>query len=81
MGTPKLWPVPLPTLEPFFAGTYWPPEPRQGMLGFLQVLAAVSDAWDNRRDAVTRQATELTHSLQRSLTMTAAARGSGVSQR
>jgi len=71
------WPMSVfltPTLEPFFAGTYWPPEPRQGMPGFLQVLAAVSDAWDNRRDAVTKQATELTHSLQHSPTMTAAAR-------
>jgi uncharacterized protein YyaL (SSP411 family) len=57
------WPMSVfltPELEPFFAGTYWPPEPRMGMPGFPQVLAAVIDAWSNRREAVVKQAGELT---------------------
>jgi len=60
------WPMSVfltPSLEPFFAGTYWPPEPRGGMPGFAQVLAAVVDAWTNRRDTINRQAAELTAAL------------------
>jgi hypothetical protein len=60
------WPMSVfltPALEPFFAGTYWPPEPRMGMPGFPQVLTAVLDAWTSRRDAVVRQAAELTAAL------------------
>ena len=60
------WPMSVfltPKLEPFFAGTYWPPEPRMGMPGFRQVLAAVVEAWNQRRDAVVRQADALTAAL------------------
>ncbi len=49
------WPmtcVLTPDGEPFFAGTYFPPEPRQGMPAFTQVLQALSDAWRDRRDEV-----------------------------
>jgi uncharacterized protein YyaL (SSP411 family) len=49
------WPmtcVLTPDGEPFFAGTYFPPEPRQGMPAFSQVLQALADAWENRRDEV-----------------------------
>ncbi|GAA3514754.1 thioredoxin domain-containing protein [Aeromicrobium panaciterrae] len=49
------WPmtcVLTPTGEPFFAGTYFPPEPRQGSPAFTQVLQALSDAWNERRDEV-----------------------------
>jgi len=60
------WPMSVfltPALEPFFAGTYWPPTGRHGMPGFPQVLAAVSDAWRTRRGDVERQAAELTATL------------------
>jgi uncharacterized protein YyaL (SSP411 family) len=49
------WPMTCiltPDGEPFFAGTYFPPEPRQGMPAFTQVLQALADAWENRRDDV-----------------------------
>lgn len=49
------WPmtcVLTPEGEPFFAGTYFPPEPRQGTPAFTQVLQALADAWANRRDEV-----------------------------
>ncbi len=49
------WPMTCiltPDGEPFFAGTYFPPEPRQGMPAFTQVLQALADAWTNRRDDV-----------------------------
>lgn len=38
--------------RPFFAGTYFPPEPRHQMASFPQLLQAVSDAWTQRRDEV-----------------------------
>ncbi|WP_332642655.1 thioredoxin domain-containing protein [Aeromicrobium sp.] len=49
------WPmtcVLTPEGEPYFAGTYFPPEPRQGTPAFTQVLQALSDAWHERRDEV-----------------------------
>ena len=61
------WPMSVfltPDLKPFFGGTYWPPAPRMGMPGFEQVLSAVNDAWQNRREGVLKQADELTGYLQ-----------------
>ncbi|HJR89120.1 MAG TPA: thioredoxin domain-containing protein [Aeromicrobium sp.] len=46
------WPmtcVLTPDGEPFFAGTYFPPEPQQGMPAFTQVLQALAEAWRTRR--------------------------------
>ena len=34
---------------PFYAGTYFPPEPRHGMPSWPQVLAGVADAWQEQR--------------------------------
>jgi uncharacterized protein len=34
---------------PFYAGTYWPPEPRHGMPAWSQVLRGVADAWVEQR--------------------------------
>jgi uncharacterized protein len=34
---------------PFYAGTYWPPEPRQGMPAWSQVVVGVAEAWVNQR--------------------------------
>ena len=50
-------------LKPFYGGTYWPPEPRGGMPGFGQVLAAVADAWKMRRGQALEQADSLTEQL------------------
>ena len=62
------WPMSVfltPALEPFFAGTYFPPEPRHGMPSFQQVIAAVAAAWADRREAVARQAAEITVAIAR----------------
>ncbi|WP_254052125.1 thioredoxin domain-containing protein [Aeromicrobium sp. A1-2] len=56
------WPmtcVLTPTGEPFFAGTYFPPEPRQGTPAFSQVLQALAEAWRDRREEVTRVSTDV----------------------
>ena len=49
------WPMTVvltPDGRPFFAGTYFPPEPRQGMPAFTQVLQGLAEAWENRRGEV-----------------------------
>ncbi|MCP2637762.1 DUF255 domain-containing protein [Microbacterium sp. HD4P20] len=49
------WPLTVfvtPQGRPFYAGTYYPPEPRAGMPSFRQVLAAVREAWTERRDQI-----------------------------
>lgn len=38
--------------EPFYFGTYFPPEARHGMPSFRQVLEGVGAAWTERRDEV-----------------------------
>ena len=53
------WPTTVfmtPDGRPFYAGTYFPPEPRHGLPSFRQVLVAVSDAWRDRRDELAQQA-------------------------
>jgi len=41
---------------PFFAGTYFPDQPRHGSPSFRQVLDSLTDAWTNRGDDVRRAA-------------------------
>jgi uncharacterized protein len=68
------WPMTVfltPQGEPFYAGTYFPPEPRHGIPSFRQLLEAVSAAWRERRDDVTRQARRLVDELGRSARMQA----------
>ena len=38
--------------RPFYAGTYYPPQPRHGSPSFTQVLEAVRQAWRDRRGEV-----------------------------
>ena len=56
------WPMTVfltPDGLPFYAGTYFPPADRQGLPSFQRVLAAVSDAYRNRRADVERTTTQL----------------------
>lgn len=45
-----------PDLEPFFAGTYFPPEDLPGRPGFPRVLNLLREAWETRRDDLVEQA-------------------------
>ncbi len=47
-------------LMPFFAGTYFPREPRHGMPPFAEVLERVAEAWDEQREQVRNQNARLT---------------------
>ena len=60
------WPMTVfltPDRKPFYAGTYFPPTPRQGMPAFSQVLDAVSSAWRDRRDEVVSSASGIAAQL------------------
>lgn len=64
------WPLTmflLPDGRPFYGGTYYPREPRYGMPSFRQVLEAVRDAFDNRREELEQQASQLTEALDRTM--------------
>jgi uncharacterized protein YyaL (SSP411 family) len=63
------WPMSVfltPDLEPFYAGTYFPDEPRHGMPSFRQVLQSVAGAWENRRDEVKESAARITQAIRQS---------------
>jgi len=51
--------------SPFFAGTYFPDQPRHGQPAFRQVLEALADAWQNRGDDVRRVTGNLRDHLRR----------------
>jgi uncharacterized protein YyaL (SSP411 family) len=56
------WPMTVfltPEGEPFYGGTYFPPEPRHGLPSFRQILQAVAEAYRERPADVTRTAGEL----------------------
>jgi uncharacterized protein len=50
--------------SPFFAGTYFPDQPRHGSPSFRQVLEGLADAWSNRGDDVRRVAEQIRDHLQ-----------------
>jgi uncharacterized protein len=63
------WPTTVfmtPVGKPFYAGTYFPPEPRHGLASFRDLLEAVARAWSERREDIERQAGEIDEALRRS---------------
>jgi uncharacterized protein len=63
------WPMTVfltPEGEPFFGGTYYPPEPRHGLPSFRQVLEAIAEAWRERRDEIALSAAQLVEAVRRS---------------
>ena len=60
------WPMSVfitPDGKPFYAGTYWPSQPRHGMPSFPQVVEAVASAWRDRRDEVYSSASSIADAL------------------
>ncbi|MDQ4065366.1 MAG: thioredoxin domain-containing protein, partial [Actinomycetota bacterium] len=56
------WPMSvflLPDGRPFYGGTYFPPQDRYGMPSFKTLLAAILDAWRNKRADIQAQAATL----------------------
>lgn len=52
-----------PDGRPFFAGTYYPDKPRDGLPSFRQVLLAIYDAWNSRKQEAVESAATLTEHL------------------
>ncbi len=62
------WPMTVfltPNLEPFFGGTYFPPEDRQSMIGFPRLLRSIAQAYRDRRDDLRLDADSIKSALQR----------------
>lgn len=62
------WPLTAfttPQGRTFYAGTYWPPEARQPMPAFRDVLAAVQEAWTLRRTQAVESADAVADALAR----------------
>src|SRR5712691_2579085 len=60
------WPMTVfltPEGEPFYGGTYYPPEPRHGIPSFRQVLRAVAEAWRDRRSEARASARQLSEHI------------------
>ncbi|HSN83092.1 MAG TPA: thioredoxin domain-containing protein [Polyangiales bacterium] len=60
------WPMTVfltPDGKPFYAGTYFPNEPRHGMPSFRQILTGVSRAWKNDRQNIESSADEVATQL------------------
>jgi uncharacterized protein YyaL (SSP411 family) len=68
LGQQGGWPLTMfltPDGEPFWGGTYFPPDARYGRPSFPQVLETVSRIWRNERDKVTGNTTALKSALAR----------------
>jgi uncharacterized protein YyaL (SSP411 family) len=60
------WPLTAfldPEGVPFYGGTYFPPEPRQGMPSFRQVLEATSQAYESQREELRAASDRVRQSL------------------
>ncbi len=60
------WPMSVfltPDLKPFYAGTYFPPERREGLPGFLELLNALMTAWQGQREQILRESDRLVSDL------------------
>src|SRR5215813_12343048 len=56
------WPMTVfltPEQEPFFAGTYFPPEDRWGRPGFPSVLKKIAELWEQNPDALRKSSDEV----------------------
>ena len=62
------WPMSVwltPDLEPFFGGTYFPPENRWGHPGFGSILTQIAEAWRADRDKISGSARDVVAQLRR----------------
>lgn len=68
------WPLTVfltPDLKPFFGGTYFPPEDKQGMIGFKRLIIRISEIWkeQEQREKIILDAEQLTQALEKRMSM------------
>ena len=60
------WPLNIvmtPEGEPFFAGTYIPRENRYGRVGMKELVPAIKELWENKREEVAELARQITRAV------------------
>jgi uncharacterized protein YyaL (SSP411 family) len=60
------WPMSVwltPSLEPFYGGTYFPPDARWGRPGFIDILQEIARVWKEERPRVEQSATSIVERL------------------
>ena len=68
LGQQGGWPLTMfltPDGEPFWGGTYFPPEQRYGRPGFPQVLEQIAALWRDKRERVVENRDQLVNALRR----------------
>jgi len=71
------WPLSVwltPDLQPFYGGTYFPPDERWGRPGFPAVLAALAAAWGGEREKLLAEGERVTAALRQYSGIVAAGR-------
>lgn len=66
MGQHGGWPMSMfltPDLQPFYGGTYYPPQDRYGRIGLPELLHRIRHLWENDREKVLQSAGGLTEFL------------------
>ncbi len=66
------WPMSVflrPDGRAFMAGTYYPPVDRQGHPGFLRLMQAMHDGWENQRPLIDRQTEEISRAVEQELSV------------
>ena len=67
MGRHGGWPLTMfltPEGQPFWGGTYFPPEPRHGMPAFRDILSAIADSWQKDAGKITHNVASLAAALE-----------------
>jgi uncharacterized protein YyaL (SSP411 family) len=60
------WPMSVfltPDLKPFYGGTYFPPAPRYGRPGFLQLVERIAELWRERAEELAQNAARVHEQL------------------
>jgi uncharacterized protein YyaL (SSP411 family) len=68
------WPLSVwltPDLKPFYAGTYFAPEDRQGRAGFPTILRAIARGWREDRERLVAEADRVVQTLRERADLTA----------
>src|SRR5512138_1301953 len=64
------WPMSVfltPELQPFYAGTYFPPVQRSNMPAFRDILAGIARAWQEEPDEIARVSSQVGSHLQQAI--------------
>jgi len=67
------WPLSVwltPDLEPFFGGTYFPPDGQYGRPGFHEVLEGIREAWQSDRARILESSAQVVEHLRRATEVT-----------